>query len=211
VVHGYGCQLAFHTCGDLAVKEAVKAFVRVLEKSPKDLRHYVIHGDWVLPESMELMAKYDIPLTTQVELLHDLGDDTIQRFGMDAAGEQWPLKTLLNSGVRVYNGSDWPAASADWRKGVLTAITRKSRGGVVCGAHNALNIEEALRSYTADPAWIDHMEDRKGSVEAGKLADFAVLGDDITAIDPEQIEEVPIHMSIVGGQVVFTDGVLRVE
>ena len=211
IVHDYGCQLVLHTCGDLAVKEAVEAFARVQEANPKDLRHYVVHGDWVLPESMELMAKYGIPLATQAELLYYIGDDTIQRAGPEAAGEQWPLKTLLNKGVRFCNSSDWPCALADWRQGVQTSITRKTRDGVVCGPHNALNIEEALRSYTVEPAWFDHMEDRKGSIEVGKLADFVVIGEDITQTDPEKIEDIPIHMTIVGGSVIYSDGALSME
>ena len=209
--HKEGYQVGFHTCGDLAVKEAVKAMARVKEEDPKDLRHYVIHGDFVLRESMELMARYDIPLTTQSELLYYIGDDTAARLGADIAGNQWPLKEMLDEGVRVYNGSDWPAAPADWRRGLQTSITRKTMGGLVCGAHQALSMEEALRAYTADPAWLDYMEDRKGSIEAGMLADFAVISDDLTAIDPDKIEDVEIHMSIVGGNVVYDDGVLKIE
>ena len=209
--HEHECQLGFHTCGDLAVNEAVKAIARVKEKDPKDLRHYVIHADFVLPETMELMAKYDIPVTTQSELLYYIGDDTATRLGPEIAGNQWPMKEMLDKGIRVFNGSDWPAAPADWRRGLMTSITRKTMGGMVSGAHQALNIEEALRAYTADPAWLDYMEDRKGSIKAGMLADFAVLGSDITAIDPDDIEGVPIHMSIVGGRVVYDDGTLKIE
>ena len=115
---------------------------------------------------------------------------------------------MIDKGVRVYNGSDWPAAPTDWRKGMQISITRKTMGGLVCGEHQALNIEEALRTFTSDPAWLDYMEGTKGSIEIGMYADFAVLGEDITEIDPEKIEETPIHMSIVGGNVVYTDGTL---
>ncbi|MCL1896545.1 MAG: amidohydrolase [Clostridiales bacterium] len=209
--HADGCQIAFHTCGDLAVKAAVEAISRVQEKDPKDLRHYVIHGDWVLPGTMELMAKHKIPLTTQSELLYYIGDDTANRLGEEIAGNQWPMKELLDKGVMVFNGSDWPAASPDWRKGLEVSMTRKTAGGLVSGRHQALGIEEALRAYTAAPAWIDFMEDRKGSIEAGMLADFAVLGDDITSIDPHGIPEITIHMSIVGGNIVYNDGVLGIE
>ena len=55
------------------------------------------------------------------------------------------------------------------------------------------------------------MEDRKGSIEVGYLADFAILGEDISAIDPHKIIDTPIHMSIVGGNVIYNDGVLSIE
>ena len=209
--HAEGYQVCFHTSGDLAVKAAVDAMARVLEKEPKDLRHYVIHGDWVLEESMDLMAKYNIPLNTQVGILYELGDDITQRLGPEIAGNQWPLRQMLNKGVKFCNSSDWPVLPPDWRRGIETGITRLSRGGLVCGAHQAVTIEEALRSYTTDPAWFDHMEDRKGSIEAGMLADFAVLGEDITVIDPQKIAETPIHMSIVGGNVIYDDGTLSIK
>jgi len=209
--HAKGQQLCFHTSGDLAVKAAVEAFVRVLEEDPKDLRHYAIHGDWVLEESMDLMAEYNIPLNTQVDILYELGDDTTQRLGAEAAGNQWPLKQMLGKGVKFYNSSDWPVCVPDWRRGVKTAVTREARSGLVCGIHQAITLEEALRSYTVDPAWIDYMEDRKGSIEVGMLADFAVLGKDITEIDPREIVDTPVHMSIVGGNVIYDDGTLAVE
>ena len=209
--HAEGYQVCFHSSGDMAIKTAVDAIARNLEENPKDLRHYVIHGDWVLEESMEKMAKSHIPLATQVSILYDLGDDMTARLGPERAGNEWPLKQMLNKGVRFCNSSDWPVCSPDWRKGIKAGITRLSRGGQICGSHQAINIEEALRSYTTEPAWFDHMEDRKGAIEVGMLADFAVLGEDITAIDPAKIEETPIHMSIVGGSVVFNDGVLNVN
>jgi len=211
ICHEMGYQVCFHTSGDLAVKAAVDAMSRVLEAEPKDLRHYPIHGDWVMEESMDKMAKYNIPLNTQVDILYELGDDTAKRLGLEIAGEQWPLKQMLDKGVRFFNSSDWPICAPDWRRGVQTAIVRETRGGLVCGPHQAINLEQALRSYTSEPAWQDHMEDRKGSIAVGMLADFAVLGEDITTIDPHKIEEVQVHMSIVDGNVIFTDGVLNVE
>ena len=211
ICHENGYRVCFHTSGDLAVKAAVDAIARVQENEPKNLRHYVIHGDWVLEESMDKMAKYDIPLNTQVDILYELGDDTAQRLGPEVAGNQWPLKEMLDKGIRVYNSSDWPVCAPDWRKGIRTGVTRETRGGQVCGPHQAISFEQALRSYTSDPAWQDYMEDRKGSIKVGYLADFAVLGEDISEIDPHKIVDTPIHMSIVGGNVIYNDEVLSIE
>jgi predicted amidohydrolase YtcJ len=78
--------------------------------------------------------------------------------------------------------------------------------GVVSGAHQCLTLEQALRTYTINGAWLDHMEDVKGSIECGKLADFVVLGEDITAIDPHKITGIPILATIVGGYPAYSDG-----
>jgi len=211
IVHDNGYQLAVHTTGDRALAETVKKMAAALERDPWDARHYVIHGDFISEESMELMGKYNIAITTQTELKYILTDDTIARRGEEVAGEQWPLKQLLDHGVIVCNSSDTPCATPDWRPGMQTAIVRESMSGVVSGPHQSLTIEDAIRSYTINGAWLDHMEEVKGSVEAGKYADFCIIGKDITAIDPHEIHDTPIHMTIVGGHVVYSDGALEVK
>jgi len=211
ICHDNGYQLAVHTTGDRAVDETVKAMARALERDPWDARHYVIHGDFISDDSMKLMGKYDIAITTQTELKYVLTDDMIARLGEEVAGNQWPLKQLWDNGAIVCNSSDVPCATPDWRPGMQTAILRESMAGVVSGPHQSLNIEEAIRTYTINGAWLDHMEDVKGSVEEGKYADFCVIGKDITAIDPHEIHDTPIHMTITGGHVVYSDGELEIE
>ena len=155
---------------------------------------------------MELMKKYSIAVSTQSELKYILADDNIQRMGAELAGQQFPLRELMEKGIKVINGSDTPCSYPDWRLGVQTAILRESMSGVVSGAHQCLTLEQALRTYTINGAWLDHMEDVKGSIECGKLADFVVLGEDITAIDPHKITGIPILATIVGGYLVYSDG-----
>lgn len=211
VCHANGYQLAVHTTGDRAVSETAKAMARIMKDCPKDLRHYAIHGDWVPRETIELMATWNISLSTQAELLYEIIDDTIQRLGPEAAGKQWPLKEMLDAGMLVCNSSDTPAGCPDWRIGMQAAILRESRNGVVTGIQQALNVQEAIRTYTINPAWLDHMEHLKGSVEINKLADFCILGRDITAIDPHEITSTPILMTIVGGDVVYSNSSLTIQ
>jgi len=209
ICHDNGYQLAVHTTGSRAVDETVAAMARAMERAPWDARHYILHGEFMKKESMELMGKYSIGISTQPEYLYILTDDAIIRLGKEAAGNRWPLKQLLENGAIVCSSSDTPCASPDWRLGMQTAIIRESMSGVISGPHQSLTIEEAIRSYTINGAWLEHMEEVKGSVEVGKYADFCVLGKDITAIDPHEIRDTPIHMTIVGGHVVYSDGVLE--
>ena len=211
ICHDNGFQLAVHTTGDRALEETVKKIANALERDPWDARHYVIHGDFISEESMELMSKHGIAITTQTELKYFLTDDTIARRGEEVAGNQWPLKQLIDHGVTVCNSSDVPCAVPDWRPGMQTAIVRESMSGVVSGPHQSLSIEDAIRSYTINGAWLDHMEEVKGSIEAGKFADFCVVGKDLTSIDPHEIHDTPIRMTIVGGHVVYSDGELEIE
>ena len=211
ICHDNSYQLGVHTCGDRALAETVKAMSIAMERSPWDARHYVVHGDFISEESIVLMSKYNILLTTQTELKYVLTDDMIARAGEEVASNQWPLKQLVDNGVIVCNSSDSPCASTDWRPGMQTAILRESMSGVISGPHQSLSVEEAIRSYTINGAYLDHTDEVKGSIEVGKYADFCVLGKDITAIDPHEIMDTPIHMTIVGGHVVYSDGVLELK
>ena len=73
----------------------------------------------------------------------------------------------------------------------------------VSGPEECITIEEAIRTYTINGAWQDHMEDVKGSIETGKVADFCIIGDDIFSLDPHKIGQIPVLMTIVDGKVVF--------
>ncbi len=77
--------------------------------------------------------------------------------------------------------------------------------GKVRGPEECITGEEATRSYTVTGAWQDRMEDIKGSIEVGKVADFCVIGDDILTVDPHKIGELPVLMTIVGGKIVYDE------
>lgn len=205
-------QIGVHTCGDRAVDVTIDAFIEALEDYSWDARHFTMHGDWIRHETMLKMAKYNIGHSTQTSVKYNICDDMIAVMGEERAGEQWPMKELLAAGVKLCISSDVPCSSPDWRIGIQTAVLREARlSGVVSGPHQCLTVAEAIRAYTMTPAWLDHEEHNKGSIEAGKLADFVVLGQDITACDPHKIMETPILMTIVDGKVVFSDDTLKMN
>jgi len=210
--HEMGYQVAVHACGDHAVDAAVAAFVSAMKLRPWDARHYTVHGDWIRQETMKTMGEWRIGHSTQTVIKYSISD-TIDKFvGTERSGEQMPLKALMDAGVRVANSSDAPCAPPDWRIGLQYSVLRESKGsGMVSGPHQRLTVPEALRTYTIIPAWLEHAEQVKGSVEVGKYADFCILGRDITAIDPHEIMETPILMTIVGGRVVYDNGTVAVE
>lgn len=156
------------------------------------------------------MAKYKMGYSPQASMKAMNCDDITRIFGEERSGEQWPMKELWDKSIVVANGSDTPCAPPDWRNSMAASILREgTMSGKVSGPHQCLNIEEAIRAYTINPAWLEHAEDDKGSVEVGKLADFCILGRDITAIDPHDISTTPVLMTIVGGRIVFSDGTLN--
>lgn len=116
---------------------------------------------------------------------------------------------MLDNGIRVANSSDAPVIYPDWKQGVQSAVLRESKAtGKVSGPEQCITVQEALATYTVNGAWLDHMEDIKGSIEVGKLADFCILDDDILTMEARGIKEIGTLMTIVGGDVFFDAGEL---
>jgi predicted amidohydrolase YtcJ len=210
--HGMGYQIAVHACGDRTIDAAVDAFVSAMKEKPWDARHYTVHGDWIPQATMKAMGKWRIGHATQSVIKHSISDTIDDFVGKERSGDQMPLKSLLDAGVMVANSSDAPCAPPDWRIGMQYSVLRESKGsGAVSGPHQCLTVPEAIRTYTILPAWLEHAEHVKGSIEKGKYADFCILGKDITAIDPHEIMDTPILMTIVGGKVVHSNGTLTLK
>ena len=87
--------------------------------------------------------------------------------------------------------------------GIYAAVTRKGMSGKVYGGEEKLTMEEAIRGYTAYGAHFTWEEDVKGTLEPGMLADMIVLSEDLLAIDPENILDVQVEMTVVDGKVLF--------
>jgi len=116
------------------------------------------------------------------------------------------FKSLFDSKAVVAFGSDWPVAPATPLEGIYAAVTRrtlddKNPDGWV--PEQKITVEQALTAYTKNAAFASFDEKIKGTLEPGKLADFVVLNDDITAIDPVKIRDVKVLKTFVGGKKVF--------
>jgi predicted amidohydrolase YtcJ len=204
-VHSRGYQLGVHATGDRAIDATVDGFVRACKEMPGgDPRHYIIHGDFISREKAKELARHCCGIATQPYIRAMLSDFMTTIVGEKRAAYQWPLRTILQEGVSLTSSSDAPVTYPNWRLGVQAAVLRESSiSGKVSGPEECITVEEAIRTYTINGAWQDHMEDLKGSIEVGKLADLCVIGEDILRIDPHNIGEIPVLMTIVGGKIVF--------
>jgi len=87
--------------------------------------------------------------------------------------------------------------------GVYAAVTRKAEGGQTLFPREAISAEEALRMYTRAGAYASFEEQMKGSIEVGKMADLVILSADPTAVSPEELPEIRVEKTIIGGEVVW--------
>jgi hypothetical protein len=198
-----GWQLGFHAIGDAAIQLTVDAMVDALEANPRDdHRHYLNHFTVTPPvETLELMAEYDIAISQQPNFTYTLEGRYASNLDGDRLAHNNPLKTPMDYGIFMAISSDILPIGP--MVGLYAAVTRKGMSGEVYGADEALTMEEAIRGYTRNAAWLTFKEDTKGTLEPGMLADMVVLSEDLLTIDPERILGVEVDMTIVGGQVLY--------
>jgi predicted amidohydrolase YtcJ len=204
VAHRAGFQLGVHVTGDRAIDTVVEAFVAAHTAAPRpDARHYVIHGDFIGAGSLAKLAAhgYGVNMNPAIKwTISDLMDEVV---GPERSAYQWPVRTALEAGVRVCASSDAPITEPDWRQGVAAMMLRESKAsGRTSGPEQRVTLAEALRAYTATPAWQDFAEDWKGTVEPGKVADLCVLDRPLLDLDPHEITDVQVDLTVLDGAVV---------
>jgi hypothetical protein len=108
---------------------------------------------------------------------------------------------------------DAPVAFPDSMRILSATVTRRTRSGDILGPHQRVDVMTALKAMTIWPAWQQFEEERKGSIETGKLADFVILSDDPTAVDPETLDELRVMVTIKEDEVIYEaeDGVQKGE
>jgi predicted amidohydrolase YtcJ len=121
----------------------------------------------------------------------------VDHLGPKRARWLYPLKTLIKEGIRVIGGSDCPMEPLSPLLGIQAAVARKFF------PEERIAIDEALRIYTIDAAYASFEEGIKGSIEEGKLADLTVISCNPMTVQPSEIEDIKVEMTIVGGRVVY--------
>jgi predicted amidohydrolase YtcJ len=205
-VHSKGYQLGIHATGDRAIDAAVDGMVNAIrEIEIEDPRHYLIHADFISPEKASLLARYNLGLSMQPYIKAIISEFTPAIVGEERAAYEFPMRTALDAGINVTSSSDAPVTYPNWRLGVQAAVLRENAvSGRVSGPEQCITVEDAIRTYTINAAWQDHMEDVKGSIETGKLADFCIIDGDILQVDPHAIGQIPVLMAIAGGKIVHS-------
>jgi hypothetical protein len=203
---GKGYQVGVHATGDRAVSVTIDGYEQAMAESPaaRGTRPYVIHAELIAPADFERAARLDVGFNMQPAIMPMIADTLPAQLGRERTLRDWPFATTIKSGVRLTASSDLPVTYPNWREGVQAMVLREAAGsGKVSGPDERVSIEDALRAYTINGAWQDHMEAVKGSIEVGKLADFCVLDADILSVDPHEIKGVGVTMTIVGGKTVY--------
>ena len=124
-------------------------------------------------------------------------------YGAERLEMMLPHRSWLDAGIPIAGSSDYPCGPWNPLMGIQSCVTRKSRAGEGIGLDQRITPEEAIRVYTMGGAYASFEEKTKGSIEVGKLADFAFLSEDPTTVDHDRIGGISIAATMVGGKLVY--------
>jgi predicted amidohydrolase YtcJ len=198
--HGAGWQVGVHVQGDRAMAAVLDALETAVGSAPRDHRHRLEHAGYATPELIQRTAGLGAITINQPNYLRDSGDEFLARLGERAHGLQ-PLRDELSAGITVVLSSDSDVTSYRPMDTIRSAMDRRTSTGAPIGLAQAITLEEALRAHTISAAYALRMEDRLGSIEAGKLADIVVVDGDLTSVGPDEISGFDIWLTMLDGRI----------
>jgi len=202
-----GFQLNVHAIGDRANREVLNAYEAALREVPTaDHRFRIEHA--------QIIHRLDLPRFAQLGVIpsmqesHEASDApmAMNRIGWTRAQGAYAWRSLLNTGVVIPNGTDFPVEQVNPMIGFHAAVTRQDASGWPAGGWfpaQCMTREEALLSMTLWPAYASFTEDLLGSITPGKYADFVVLSQDLMSVAPERILDTQVLLTVLGGRAVY--------
>jgi predicted amidohydrolase YtcJ len=201
-----------HAIGDHAIDSLLTLFEHAIEvNGEKERRFRMIHTQ-VLSDDEVANRLADMDIITEMQPYHAIDD---MRWMEERIGDRsrwaYAFKTLLDAGVMLSFGSDWPGTNASWYpssavQGIYAAVTRQTLDGEPEGGwfpEERIDVETALRAYTVNNAYAAGEEHFKGTLEPGMVADIAVLSNSLFDVAPSEIKHVNVLYTFVSGVPVF--------
>ena len=195
--------------------ESITRFLDVFEKVNSEipfngLRWFFDHAETIYDSDIDRVRKLGGGIAIQDRMAFQ-GESFIARYGKKAAENSPPITKMIGKGVPVGAGTDATRVSTynPWIA-LYWLVTGKTVGGTrLYPENNRLSRMESLRLYTVGSAWFSNEENKKGSIESGKLADFVVLSSDYFTIPEEEIKHIESLLTIVGGKIVYGAGTFK--
>ena len=192
-----------HAIGDWAIDIALNAIEEAIKSAPwEDHRHRIEHAGYVRPDQLNRMANLGIAVSASIGFCYPIGDSHIAALGEERLCGYYPMRSFKAHGIVAGGNSDgfgenWPIT------GISGCVARiSSRGQYLC-KDQAISPIDAIRAYTINGAYLEGTEDEKGSLEPGKMADMVVLDRDLLTVNPVEIIDARVMMTIVGGEIIY--------
>jgi hypothetical protein len=203
-IHQSSFQACLHAIEEKAVEAACSSIEFALKKSPKsDHRHRVEHCSVCPPSLARRLADLGIMVITQPSFIYYSGDRYLQTVPAEQLKHLYPIRTLLENGVKVAASSDCPIAPANPLIGIYAASSRMTETGERVLPEEKITPKEALRMNGEYAARAIFDEGMKGSISSGKLADLVVLNNDPNKVPINEIKDISVEMTILNGEIVW--------
>lgn len=198
--HKAGFQLAVHGNGDAAIQSIIDALQAAYQEFPRDdARHFVVHAQTIRPSQLQQLADLDVSVSFFPSHTFYWGDWYRRRvLGESRAALISPLASADALGVRYTLHADSPVTPVNPLQMIWSATERLTSSGYVLGADERVSRQRALRALTIDAAWQNHLENDRGSIEVGKLADFVVMS--ANPLTQEDVRDIIVRQVWIGGK-----------
>jgi predicted amidohydrolase YtcJ len=206
VANRYGWRVSPHTDSDGAMDLVLESYEAAdRESSIRNKRWTIEHATYVQPDQMDRIKQLGLVISAQAQPYRG-GGNAARTLGKERAERAVPIKEFMDRGIVVTGGSDWGGNSDSNNPfgNIYFYVTRRSMQGEVVGADQKISRAEALRVETINNAYLTFEEKIKGSIEAGKLADFVVLSQDVMTVPEEQIRSITPLATYVGGKSAYS-------
>jgi predicted amidohydrolase YtcJ len=212
-LHNAGIHVATHAIGDRAIDWVVDTYDTMLAAKPtRGLRHGIIHDNTPTDHAIDVMARLQNTFDagypeSQAPFAWWLGDNYAGNLGPDRAPRLNPFRTYVSKGIRWAGGSDYGVTPFPARYGLWASVARQTLNGTYgatpFGTKESVDIKTALRSYTSWAAHQIFLDDRVGSIEAGKDADIAVWDRNMYSVPTSELKDLRCEMTLVRGKIVY--------
>ncbi|MGZ7031993.1 MAG: amidohydrolase [Thermoanaerobaculia bacterium] len=205
-----GFQVNTHAIGDRAVRNVIDSYEKAAAKAGNRFR--IEHLQVVAPEDFPRIAR--IGIIASMQPTHATSDMpwAEARLGSTRIRGAYAWRTVVDNGIRLALGSDFPVEDVNPFFGIYSAVTRQDQNGQPPGGwypDQRLTLAEAIRGFTIDAAYAAFEEQSRGTIQIGKLADFTIVEGDLFSMPPSDLFKTKVRYVVVGGAIVNGDRASR--
>jgi len=202
-VHRANIRLNCHANGEVAIARTLTAYERALKLYPRaNARPKITHCSQMNPDLVRRMKALDV-VPSMFSTYPYYNSDKFHFYGQDMMQNMIAFRTLLDAGIKAAAGSDFGPGPFSPLMAIQAMVTRTGWNGETWGASQKITLDEAIKVNTWNGAYNSREEKDKGSIAAGKLADYVVLAEDLHGVPPAKLKDVKIVRTVVGGRTVY--------